>query len=149
MAGQSLSEAPESPPLLFDILEGGGWVTSDVLNNQDLQISDLTDLLRTDMVQRGINHIWAQSKIWVSFVDLKDDDQHTKCLADVNGWQASKTCADGGVYYLYRFDEDGHEAGHLDYPWGADKMTAAPYNLNPSVRAPCAVILRLIMPPIS
>lgn len=90
-------------------------------------------LIYKDLLQRGINYIWGQSKIWVSFADLKDNPDETKCRDDRNGWQANKTCADGGVYYLYRFNEDGHLDGNLVYPWGADKMTNEPYGLDPSV----------------
>lgn len=32
-----------------------------------------------------------------------------KCLVVRNGWQASETCAEAGVYYLYRFNEDGND----------------------------------------
>lgn len=121
-------------PLLFEMLNGGGWVDNKILTNPTIDVGALKNVLYKDLVQRGINHIWAQSKIWVSFVNLQDDEQTSKCLADKNGWQASKTCADGGVYYLYRFDEDGDENGHLDYPWGADQMTTDPWGLDPSVR---------------
>ena len=120
-------------PLILDVLAGGGWVNSDVITSPKVSITALTTLLQKDLLQRGINFIWSQSKIYVTFADLKDDAQMTKCKADVNGWQPSKTCADGGVYYLYRFNEDGNLDGNLDYPWGADKMTEPPWNLNPAV----------------
>ena len=98
-----------------------------------MTLIDKTSLIYKDLIQRGINYIWSQSKIWVSFVDLKDDDKLTKCMADKNGWQDSKHCADGGVYYLYRYNENGNLNGELSYPWGAEKMAGEPYGLNPFV----------------
>ena len=133
MNGLAVNAAPgTADPTLFGILEGGYWVNSTVITNPNLSITAMTEVMRDDLIQRGINYIWSQSKIYVTFADLNDDASGTKCQADKNGWQASKTCADGGVYYLYRFNEDGHLIGHLDYPWGADKMTDSPFEIQPS-----------------
>ena len=120
-------------PLIFDVLAGGGWVNSDVITSPKVSQTALANLLQKDLLQRGINFIWGQSKIYVTFANLNDDAQGTKCKADLNRWQASKICLDGGVYYLYRFNEAGNEDGNLDYPWGADKMQQASWNLNPAV----------------
>ncbi len=79
---------------------------------------------------RGINALWKKSKIFVTFVDLKDDVRGTKCKADRSGPQITKFCDDGGVYYLYRFDERGDHRGGLDKPWGMDKLEE--YGLHPS-----------------
>lgn len=130
-------------PLLLNVLHGGGWVDQSVVTSPAVSITNLRTLLQKDLIQRDINFIWGQSKIWVSFVNLHDDARNSKFLADQNGWQASKTCKDGGVYYLYRFNEDGNENSALDYPWGADKMAAAPFYLNPAVglRLTCPAML--------
>ena len=132
MQGQAVNGPAGGDPTILGILDSGGWVNSSAITNPALSITQITDLLRQDLIQRGINYIWGQSKIWVTFANLNDDAAGTICQADKNGWQASKTCADGGVYYLYRFNEDGNLEGHLDYPWGADKMTNSPFNLNPA-----------------
>ena len=120
-------------PLIFDVLVGVGWVNSDVITSPKVSQTALTNLLQKDLLQRGINFIWGQSKTYVTFANFNDDAQGTKSKANFNGRQASKTCLDGGVYYLYRFNEAGNEDGNLDYPWGADKMQQAPWNLNPAV----------------
>lgn len=133
MNGDSLNPVPDSKdPSLFNILDGGLWVNASVITNPKLSISAMTELMRDDLTSRGINYVWLQSKIYVTFANLDDDAAGTKCLADKNGWQASKTCADGGVYYLYRFNEHGNLRGNLDFPWGADHMTESPFNLQPS-----------------
>ena len=131
MSGQLKSS--DNSPAILGFLQGGAWVDQTALDNPKASISSLSAFLQRDLVQRGINHIWSQSKIWVTFADRGDDASHTKCTADRNGWQASKTCLDGGVYYLYRFNENGDHQGHLSYPWGADQMAADPWKLNPSV----------------
>lgn len=132
MAGQTINNKAGSVPTLFNIIDGGGWVNSDVVTNPKVSITQIQNLLQKNLIQRGINAVWSKSKIWVSFANLNDDASQSKCKADKNGWQASKTCADGGVYYLYRFNENGFQAGYLDYPWGADKMAGAPWNLSPA-----------------
>lgn len=133
MAGYNIGGPANGPPTLNEVLHGGYWVNSNVITNPAVSMAKLQKVLYNDLLSRGINFIWSQSKIWVSFANLNDDAKGTKCQADKNGWQASKYCADGGVYYLYRFNEDGNLAGHLDYPWGADKMTEPPWFLDPSV----------------
>ena len=146
LMGGSPSLPPGSTPLLLSTLAGGGWVTGTELVTPGLGIQDMAALLQKDLLQRAINQLWSNSKTWVTFVDLNDDAQQTKCHADKNGWQASKTCADGGVYYLYFFKETGDETGYLDYPTGADQMAGPPWDLNPSVsypsKQPCTPLLR-------
>ncbi|KAI9760528.1 MAG: hypothetical protein M4579_001613 [Chaenotheca gracillima] len=129
MEGIDINGPASGTPTLNNMLEGGGWVNSNVVTNPAVSISKLQTMLYKNLLQRGINYIWTKSKIWVTFVDLKDDASQTKCKADKNGWQASKTCADGGVYYLYRLNEDGNLAGHLSYAWGAEKLGQAPFDL--------------------
>ena len=133
MAGENIGGQAGGNPTLLDVIGSGQWISQDILKNSQTGIPAITTLLQKDFIQRGINHIWLQSKIWVSYANLNDDAATSKCLNDRNGWQASKTCLHGGVYYLYRFDERGNEAGSLDYPWGADKMSSAPWNLSPAV----------------
>ena len=66
--------------------------------------------------------------MWVLFNDLKDDPvTMAKCQMHTTGPQASKYCADGGVYYAYNYIEDGDLVGHVDYPWGANLLQS---NLN-------------------
>ena len=42
----------------------------------------------------------------------------------------------GGVYYLYRYSEDGVLLGHLDMPWGLDTLNGSDYAITGSVSAP-------------
>lgn len=133
MNGEAVDAASGvTEPSLFGILHGGLWVNSSVNTSPNLSISAMTDLTRDDIVSRGINSIWSQSKIYVTYANLSDDSVGSKCQADRNGWQASKTCAHGGVYYLYHFREHHHLNGNLAYPQGADEMMKAPFNLQPS-----------------
>ena len=134
MNGLPINAAPgTTDPTIFEMISDGKWINSSVITNPNLSITAMTEVMRDDLIQRGINYIWSESKIYVTFANLNDDANGTKCQADKNGWQASKTCADGGVYYLYRFNEDGNLNGNLDYPWGADKMQQVPWNLFPAV----------------
>ncbi|KAI9682371.1 MAG: hypothetical protein M1817_000425 [Caeruleum heppii] len=103
---------------LYDLLFGGVWAQPQI----DVPISDIANKTGTDLLARGVNSLWTKSKIYVTFVDLLDDASKSKCTADISGPQVTKYCADGGVYYLYRFDEDGHHRGHLDKPWGMDEL---------------------------
>ncbi len=134
--GVAVNQPAGSTPTLLNIIAGGGWVVSDSITAPGVSLADLQDLLRKDLMQRGINHLWSKSKIYVTFANLDDDSSGNKCVADKNGWQASKVCSDNGVYYLYFFKEGDDETGQLWYPWGADQMASPPWNLDPSVRIP-------------
>jgi hypothetical protein len=54
---------------------------------------------------------------------------------DGNGPNVTKYYSkeDGGVYYLYRYVEDGVLQGHLDKPWGLDALGGPHYSITPSV----------------
>ena len=132
MQGKAINSAPSSDttPTILTMLEGGNWVNTSIITSPSLSLTNVTDLLRDDLASRGINYVWGQYKIWVTYANLGDDASYTKCAADKNGWQASKYCGDGGVYYLYRFNEDGPYQGHLAYPYGADKMGEQPFGLD-------------------
>jgi hypothetical protein len=145
MSGNNLAFSGGTP-LLFDVIAGGGWANPSVVQHPAVSETALTNVLQKDLLQRGINFIWGQSKIYVTFANLNDDARGTKCKADVNGWQASKTCLDGGVYYLYRFNEAGSEDGNLDYPWGADQMAGPPWNLNPRVSLASTLATEIVQP---
>ena len=51
------------------------------------------------------------------------------CTEDQSGPPDSKYCGDGGVYYLYAFDESDHFAGYVDYPLGAQLLPTFGLNL--------------------
>ena len=76
--------------------------------------------------------------MWVLFNDLQDDANHSKCDQHVDGPQTMKYCGDGGVYYAYNYIEDGDLVGHVDYPWGADRLGER--DIDPKVRFPPSFI---------
>lgn len=131
MNGVDFADPAGGWPTLALMLSGGAWVSPATGSN--VSVADTSKLLKNDLIQRGINLLWSGTKTWVTFVDLNDDAQQTKCWADTNGWQASKYCADGGVYYLYFFKETGNLNGYVTYPYGADQMSGQTWGLNPSV----------------
>lgn len=119
-----------------NVLQGGAYVDT---NNLPFK-SDIKTAVVNEMLARAINDLWASlwtydkknTKIWVSFADLQDDEHETKCKGDIGGPQSTKYCADGGVYYLYRFQEDGNHKGHLVEPRGMKDLVN--YRLDPKVR---------------
>ena len=100
------------------MLTGGHWIDPDTI----FPISDTFTHLNTEILSRAVNALWKsapRNKVWVLYVDLGDlPPSKERCIVDRTGPQASKYCADGGVYYLYNFIEDGDLSGHVDYPWG-------------------------------
>ncbi|KAI9876348.1 MAG: hypothetical protein M1830_006697 [Pleopsidium flavum] len=108
-----------------DALAGGAWVARDTTAQASTSAN-----LKLELMARGINALWKKSKIWVTFIDLKDDVSGTKCEADKTRPQITKYCDDGGVYYLYRFDEHGNHDGALDKPWGMEDLSSV--GLNPA-----------------
>ena len=58
-----------------------------------------------------------------------------KCKNHSRGPADSKYCGNGGVYYTYNFIEDGSDMGHVDYPWGGDKLKRLNLDLKVSNRA--------------
>ena len=106
---------------LLDIIAKGDWADSTKIST----IPDVANQIRIEIISRAVNELWkigTSNKRWVLFVDLQDDDQTSKCLADQTGPQNLKYCADGGVYYAYNYVEQGDHKGKVDYPWGAEKL---------------------------
>ena len=105
-----------------EMMRNGAWSNYHSLT----RVSAIEQQLKIEIVSRSIDTLWKKppsNKMWVLFVDLKDDRTSTvKCLGDQNGPQELKYCADGGVYYAYNYVEDGHLQGHLDHPWGTEKL---------------------------
>ncbi|KAI9873705.1 MAG: hypothetical protein M1830_010704 [Pleopsidium flavum] len=124
-AGNLFKGAPIGGYYIEDAVAGGAWVARDTTAQASTSAN-----LKLELMARGINALWKKSKIWVTFIDLKDDVSGTKCKADKTGPQITKYCDDGGVYYLYRFDERGNHVGALDKPWGMDDLSSV--GLNPA-----------------
>ncbi len=80
----------------------------------------------TDILSRVINNVWRGYPTYVSFTDLADDANHSKCTADKYGPQGAKYCADGGVYYLNNYVSS---PGGLGKPNGYDELV--PHGIDP------------------
>ena len=109
---------------LTDLLQGGAWIDSSILT----QVTDLETQMNIEIVSRAINDLWKtppKNKLWVLFVDLMDINTNASCVANMDGPQDSKYCADGGVYYAYNFREPISNVGYVAYPWGGDQMEEA------------------------
>ena len=125
---------------ITDMMKEGAWVDPRTVE----PLPDLEERLRVEILSRSINNFWMKpsnatdNKMWLAFNYLNDDAAHSLCLSDATGPQAMKYCADGGVYYTYNFIEDGHDLGHLGYPWGAEKLPELniPMNVRPSLLSP-------------
>ena len=66
-------------PLLFDMLNGGGWVDNKVLTIPTIDVGALKNVLYKDLVATGVSIISGHSpRSGSSFVDLQDDDQISK-----------------------------------------------------------------------
>ena len=97
-------------------MANGAWANSSILT----KFTALETNLTLEILSRSIDALWKtfpSNKMWVLFVDLGDDPSRKKCLDYNRGPPDSKYCDDGGVYYAYNFREDGHDMGHVDYPW--------------------------------
>ena len=119
-----------------DMISGGRWVDWKSIT----PIPDSERQIKIEIISRGINALWgtfSSNKRWVLFVDLGDlEGSVQNCLNDVSGPQDSKYCDDGGVYYAYNFIEDGGHKGHVDYPWGGDKLYKIDPAMNMTVKPP-------------
>ena len=107
----------------FDIttmLQNGTWANPLKVAN----VSEIERQMRIEILSRSIDALWktySSNKMWLVFSQFTEDWEK-KCKDDMNGPQDMKHCEDGGVYYAYNFIEDGDHKGHVDYPWGADKL---------------------------
>ena len=93
--------------------------------------------LKIEILSRSIDQLWKTrpfNKNWVTFIDLNDNVNQTRCKADNTGSQALKACGDGGVYYTYSYIEKDSLRGEVDHPYGWDKLKK--YDIEPSVRIP-------------
>ena len=93
----------------------GGWALSTPKPN----LLDTRDAWKTDVIARAVNWQWRIYPIYISFTNLDDDDQGTKCAADTLGPQVAKYCGDRGVYYLNMYDP---KSMGLGIPYGADDL---------------------------
>ena len=106
---------------ITDMLTDGAWISPATLTD----VSVAQDQIFIEIFSRAINSFWQQptsNKRWVTYVDLKDDANGTKCSTHDKGPIHFRYCADGGVYYAYNFIESGERQGHVDYPWGTDQI---------------------------
>ena len=90
-----------------------------------MKLSGLGPKLTTEILSRAIDALWKQpsgNKSWITFLDLQDDADQTRCQDDTSGPRALKYCQDGGVYYVYNFVEHEWLGGWVDWPWGAEKL---------------------------
>ena len=116
--GETLGENPGFN--VTDMLANGVWLSPNSIQN----VSDLNQKIRVEILSRSIDSMWktfSSNKMWVTFVDLNDSANGTKCLADASGPNSSKYCDNGGVYYTYNFLESNY-AGEVGYPWGAQSL---------------------------
>ena len=118
----------ENPTDIGDMISGGKWLDWESIT----PIPDSERQMKIEIISRGINALWktySSNKMWVLFVDLADQAGSIEnCRNDLTGPQDSKYCDDGGVYYAYNFIEGDHK-GHVDYPWGGDKL----YKIDPAM----------------
>ncbi|KAH0548679.1 hypothetical protein GP486_007777, partial [Trichoglossum hirsutum] len=107
---------------ILDYLKGGGYVGNKIPSNADIE-----EFYKKQLVSRTVNSEWRTQKIFIYFA--KTDNPN-----DSNGPNVTKYYSkeDGGVYYLYRYVEDGVLQGHLDKPWGLDQLAGPHYNIAPS-----------------
>ncbi|KAL8761379.1 MAG: hypothetical protein Q9184_002494 [Pyrenodesmia sp. 2 TL-2023] len=106
---------------ITDMMANGAWADTTSIT----KLTGLESNLTIEILSRSIDALWktpTSNKMWVLFSDLADDASLQKCLGDKSGPQSTKYCGDQGVYYTYNFVEDGAERGHVDYPWGGDKL---------------------------
>ena len=118
---------------ITDMMSGGTWADTRSLT----KVTDIEKNLKVEILSRSINSLWktpTSNKMWILFVDLHEAINSTfKCMNDENGPADLKYCADGGVYYAYNFIETGDLAGHLGYPWGAQKFPEIGLNASVSL----------------
>ena len=129
--GETIGEGDASFSLAT-MMKGGSWIGKDILT----KVSDMSRLMHIELLCRSLNALWktpTSNKMWVNFINLNDDEQHTKCLADSTGPQSLKYCADGGVYYTYNFIEHGDRGGGVNFPWGAEEYLWSNHKINMSV----------------
>ena len=88
--------------------------------------TDANTAWSTDILSRVINSVWRDYPTYVSFTDLADDADGSKCKADKVGPQGAKYCADGGVYYLMNYVSG---VGGIGKPNGYDALSA--HNIDP------------------
>ena len=120
---------------IFDLMRNGSWVDSRILS----RVSSVETQLKIEILSRSIDALWKtgpSNKTYVLFVDLQDDPStKAKCLDDTDGPLELRYCDDGGVYYAYNYVEDGNLEGHLDYPWGADKLQGIDIDMRVSLHS--------------
>ncbi|KAI4255188.1 MAG: hypothetical protein L6R42_006853, partial [Xanthoria sp. 1 TBL-2021] len=106
---------------ITDMMSNGAWADTTSI----AKLTGLESNFTIEILSRSIDALWKtpnSNKMWVLFSDLADDASSQRCLADKSGPQSTKYCGDQGVYYTYNFVEDGPERGHVDYPWGGDRL---------------------------
>lgn len=121
---------------ITDMMSNGAWADFTSIT----KLTGLESNLTIEILSRSIDALWKtpnSNKMWVLFSDLADDASSQRCLADKSGPQSTKYCGDQGVYYTYNFVEDGPERGHVDYPWGGDRLQEK-LGINLTVRMMCA-----------
>ncbi|KAI9775348.1 MAG: hypothetical protein M1839_001264 [Geoglossum umbratile] len=98
-----------------DYLQGGGYIGDNIPSNTKIE-----EFYMKQMVSRTINSEWRTKRIFIYFARTDDPE-------DSNGPEVTKyySKADGGVYYLYRYSEDGILQGHLDKPWGLEFLNGS------------------------
>ena len=106
---------------LPNLMRNGAWAIAPNLEKAGIAAKDL---MQAEVRSRVINAVWQipnYNKMWVLFVDLGDiNNDTTQCRHNDDGPQATKHCADGGVYYAYNwdFEEGTDDNGFVTYPWG-------------------------------
>ena len=100
-----------------NLLSGGFFLQPTNVSN-----ADANSAWSTDILSRVINSVWRDYPTYVSFTDLADDSDGSKCKADKVGPQGAKYCADGGVYYLMNYVNTN--VASLGKPNGYDDLSS-------------------------
>ncbi|OCK73645.1 hypothetical protein K432DRAFT_430486 [Lepidopterella palustris CBS 459.81] len=105
---------------ILDYLYNGTFVNGTNLPNS----TEVELFYKQQIISREINAQWRTWKIFVMFHKTNNSD-------DTSGPSESRyySAADGGVYYLYFYHEDGILRGHLDKPWGLDFLNGNVYGI--------------------
>jgi len=71
---------------------------------------------------------YRQEKVFATF--FKTGNLEDTSGPNVTKWYSPEA---GGVYYLYRYVEDGVLEGHLDKPWALDYLNSTSYGITGNV----------------
>ncbi|KAF1810259.1 hypothetical protein P152DRAFT_106160 [Eremomyces bilateralis CBS 781.70] len=85
-------------------------------------IAQVESFSSNQLAARLVNSGWSTQKIYITRTET--DNPNDKSGPNQGRYYSPEEKA---VYYLYRYQEDGNIKGHVEQPWGLDKLRGAPY----------------------